>query len=63
MLKKIITLFKLGRKVAKSDILNITSKFQEPPLSIKFYLKFYHFLFLLKNNRLIKMKVKDYLAH
>jgi len=29
MIKKLITLFKLGRKVAKSDILNIVSKFQE----------------------------------
>ena len=35
MIKKIITLFKLGRKIAKSDILNIVSKFQEPPLIIK----------------------------
>ena len=26
MIKKLITLFKLGRKVAKSDILEITSK-------------------------------------
>ncbi len=39
MLKKIITLFKLGRKIAKSDILNIVSKFQEPPLSIKILFK------------------------
>ena len=29
MIKKLITLFKLGRKVAKSDILNITSKFKK----------------------------------
>ena len=35
MIKKIITLFKLGRKIAKSDILNITSKFQEPPFIVK----------------------------
>ncbi len=35
MLKKIITLFKLGRKIAKSDILKIISKFQEPPFIIK----------------------------
>ena len=35
MIKKLITLFKLGRKVAKSDILNITSKFKEPPLAVK----------------------------
>ena len=35
MIRKLITLFKLGRKVAKSDILNIVSKFQEPPLFIR----------------------------
>ena len=34
MIKKLITLFKLGRKVAKSDILNIASKFKKPPVSI-----------------------------
>ena len=45
MFKKLITLFKLGRKVAKSDILDITSKFQEPPIGISFYLKFCPFLF------------------
>ena len=45
MIKKLITLFKLGRKVAKSDILNITSKFQEPPLVVKFLFKFLSFSF------------------
>ena len=45
MIKKLITLFKLGRKVAKSDILNITSKFQEPPLSIKILFKILSFSF------------------
>ncbi len=39
MLKRIITLFKLARKVANSDILNITSKFQKPPLSVKILFK------------------------
>ena len=39
MIKKLITLFKLGRKVAKSDILNIVSKFQEPPVAIKILFK------------------------
>ena len=34
MIKKFITLFKLGRKVAKSDILNIASKFKKPPVAI-----------------------------
>ncbi len=45
MVKKIITLFKLGRKIAKSDILNITSKFQEPPLTIKILFKILSFSF------------------
>ena len=45
MIKKIITLFKLGRKVAKSDILNITSKFQEPPLGVKVLFKILSFSF------------------
>src|SRR5210317_573934 len=49
MLKKIITLFKLGRKVAKSDILNITSKFQEPPLVIKILFKILSFSFSSKD--------------
>ena len=45
MLKKIITLFKLGRKMAKSDILKITSKFHEPPLAVKFLFKILSFSF------------------
>ena len=43
MIKKIITLFNLGRKIAKSDILNITAKFQEPPLIIKILFKILSF--------------------
>ena len=50
MIKKLITLFKLGRKVAKSDILGIISKFQEPPLSIKILFKILSFSFSSKNN-------------
>ena len=34
MIKKLINLFKLGRKIAKSDILKIASKFKKPPLAI-----------------------------
>ena len=40
MIKKIITLFKLGRKIASSDILEIVSKFQKPPLAITLLFKF-----------------------
>ena len=45
MIRKLITLFKLGRKVAKSDILKITSTFQEPPLIIKVLFKIFSFSF------------------
>ena len=50
MIKKIITLFKLARKVAQSDILNITSKFQKPPLIIKILFKVLSFSFTQKKN-------------
>ena len=49
MIKKIIILFKLGRKVAKSDILNIISKFQKPPLLVKILFKILSFSLSNKN--------------
>jgi len=64
MIKKLITLFKLARKIAKSDILNIASKFKKPPLAVTYYFNFYQFHFLKKNKKiLIKMRVKDFLVH
>ena len=45
MIKKLFTLLKLGRKVAKSDILNIASKFQKPPLVITILFKILSFSF------------------
>ncbi len=45
MIKKLIILFKLGRKVAKSDILNVISKFKEPPVAIKIIFKILAFSF------------------
>ena len=53
MIKRLITLLKLGRKVAKSDILEITSKFHEPPLSIKILFKILSFSISSKNNKLV----------
>ena len=50
MFKKIITLFKLARKVAQSDILNITSKFQKPPLFVKILFRVLSFSFTPKKN-------------
>ena len=39
MIKKLFILFKLGRKIAKSDALKIATKFNEPPFLIKIFLK------------------------
>jgi ubiquinone biosynthesis protein len=39
MINKLFTLFKLGRKLAKSDAINIISKFNKPPIAIKFLFK------------------------
>ena len=57
MFKKIFTLFKLGRKIAKSDILNITSKFQEPPLVVKILFKLLSFSF--SSKKLIDMNKNE----
>ena len=54
MIKKIITLFKLGRKIAHSDILEIISKFQKPPLAITLLFKFLAISFSTKKKNLIK---------
>ena len=51
MIKKIITLFKLGRKVAKSDILNITSKFKKTPLAVTILFQILSFSFSKKKQR------------
>ena len=49
MVKKIITLFQLGRKIAKSDVLSIVSKFKKPPLSVILLFKILSFSFSSKN--------------
>ena len=46
MFKRVITLFRLVRKIAKSDILNITSKFKEPPIAVKVLFKILSFSFV-----------------
>ena len=49
MIKKLFILFKLGRKLAKSDILNIVSKFKKPPLTVKILFQILSFSFSSKN--------------
>ena len=60
MIKKFITLFKLGRKIASSDILEIISKFQKPPIAITLLFKFLSISFSPKKKNLIKMKANVY---
>ena len=45
MLKKLLTLSRLGRKLAKSDILNVVSKFKKPPIAIKILFQVLSFSF------------------
>ena len=45
MIKKLFTLFKLGRKLAKSDALTIAAKFNKPPLAIKMLFNLLSFSF------------------
>jgi len=49
MIKRLFILFKLGRKIAKSDALKIATKFNEPPFLIKILFKIVGFSFS-KNN-------------
>ena len=49
MFKRLITLFKLGRKLAKSDVLSILSKFKKPPLLISVIFKLLSFSFTKKD--------------
>ena len=57
MLKKLFTLFKLGRKLAKSDILNIVSKFKKPPTAIK--ILFYFLSFSFSNSQRANLNVSE----
>jgi len=63
MITKLITLFKLGRKVAQSDILEITSKFQEPPLVVKILFKILSFSFAAKKQTEINKDVGERLSN
>ena len=57
MIKQLLTLFKLGRKLAKSDILNVVSKFKKPPLAIKILFQILSFSF--SNPKKINLDVTE----
>ena len=58
MIKRLFILFKLGRKLAKSDALTIATKFNEPPLVIKILFKIIGFSFS-NNNKVNKIKNEE----
>ena len=58
MIKRLFILFKLGRKLAKSDALTIATKFNEPPLIIKILFKIIGFSFL-NNNQVNQIKNEE----
>ena len=57
MIKKLFILFKLGRKLAKSDALKIATKFNEPPLAVKILFKIIGFS--LKNERQVNQRENE----
>ncbi len=57
MIKKLIILFKIARKLAQSDALNIISKIHKPPLVIKIFFKLFSFSFSKKDP--INFNVKE----
>jgi ubiquinone biosynthesis protein len=61
MIKRLFILFKLGRKLAKSDALKIATKFNEPPLVIKILFKIIGFSFSNNNeiNQIEKQKLSN----
>ena len=50
MIKKIITLFKIARKISQSNIIEIISEFHEVPKSIKLISNIFSFSFSKKND-------------
>ncbi len=57
MIKKIIILFKIARKIAQSDIINIASKFHKIPKIVKFFSYIFSFSFSKPNK--LNNKNKD----
>ena len=54
MLRKIFILFRIARRLAKSDAVEIISKIHQPPIIIKTLLNIFSFSFSKKNDSLDK---------
>ena len=62
MFKKLIILFNLGRKLAKSDALNIITKFNKPPLLVYLIFRVLSFSFKKKNEKSRNSNKKEKLS-
>ena len=58
MINKIITLFKIARKLAQSDVIKIIEKFHKPPKIIKIFSYLLSFS-LSGSNKLVNKKTYD----
>ena len=63
MIKKIFILFRLARKLAKSDALKIVSKIHEPPLIIKIFLGIFSISLFGKNNQNLNLSDEEKLCN
>ena len=57
MITKILTLFKIARRIAQSDIINIVSKFHEVPKIVKFFFNVKIFNFLKSSKKPVRIKI------
>jgi ubiquinone biosynthesis protein len=62
MFTKLFTLFRLGRKLAKSDALKIVSKFNKPPISIKILFGIFSFSFSSSRTKNLNNREKEKLS-
>ncbi len=63
MLKKLFILFKIARKLALSDALNVVYKFHQPPFLIKILLDLFSISFSKKNYQLNKISDEEKLCN
>ena len=63
MINKIITLFKIARKLAQSDAIKIIEKFHEPPKIIKIFSYLLSFSFSGSNKLVDKNLNEEFVYH
>ena len=62
MFRKILILFKIGRRIARSDALDIISKIHKPPFLIKLLFKLFSISFSKEKKNVVKNNTEDQLC-